>query len=68
MEAICSSETSVDTQLTTRRYIPEVDTLQDIKDSAFSSLSLNLDFNSDIFFYNVYISDLFILYKIYSSN
>jgi hypothetical protein len=27
MEAICSSETSVDTQRTTRRYIPEVDTL-----------------------------------------
>jgi hypothetical protein len=28
MEAICSSETSVDTRRTTRRYIPEVDTLQ----------------------------------------
>jgi hypothetical protein len=27
MEAICSSETSVDTQRTTRRYIPEVYTL-----------------------------------------
>jgi hypothetical protein len=27
MEAICSSEASVDTQRTTRRYIPEVDTL-----------------------------------------
>jgi hypothetical protein len=27
LEAICSSETSVDTQRTTRRYIPEVDTL-----------------------------------------
>jgi hypothetical protein len=27
MEAICSSETSVDTQLTTRRYIPEDGTL-----------------------------------------
>jgi hypothetical protein len=27
MEAICSSETSVDTQRTTRRYIPEEDTL-----------------------------------------
>jgi hypothetical protein len=27
MEAICSSETSVDTQRTTRPYIPEVDTL-----------------------------------------
>jgi hypothetical protein len=27
MKAIFSSETSVDTQLTTRRYIPEVDTL-----------------------------------------
>jgi hypothetical protein len=27
MEAICSSETSVDTQRTTKRYIPEVDTL-----------------------------------------
>jgi hypothetical protein len=28
MEAICSSETSVNTQRTTRRYIPEVGTLQ----------------------------------------
>jgi hypothetical protein len=27
MEAICSSETSVETQLTTRRHIPEDDTL-----------------------------------------
>jgi hypothetical protein len=27
MEAICPSETSVDTQRTTPRYIPEVDTL-----------------------------------------
>jgi hypothetical protein len=29
MEAICSSETSVDSQRTTRRYIPEDDTLQE---------------------------------------
>jgi hypothetical protein len=28
MEAICSSETSVDSQRTTRRYIPEDSTLQ----------------------------------------
>jgi hypothetical protein len=28
METICSSETSVDTQRTTRRYIPEDGTLQ----------------------------------------
>jgi hypothetical protein len=28
MEAICSYETSVDTQRTTRRYIPEIDTLE----------------------------------------
>jgi hypothetical protein len=28
VEAICSSETSVDTQRTTRRHIPEDDTLQ----------------------------------------
>jgi hypothetical protein len=28
MEAICSSETSVETQRTTRRYIPENDGLQ----------------------------------------
>jgi hypothetical protein len=28
MEAICSSETSVDTQQTTRRHIPKYDTLQ----------------------------------------
>jgi hypothetical protein len=27
MKVICSSETSVDTQQTTRRYIPEIDTL-----------------------------------------
>jgi hypothetical protein len=27
MEAICSSETSVETQKTTRRHIPEYDTL-----------------------------------------
>jgi hypothetical protein len=30
MEAICSSETSVDTQRTTRRYIPEVATILNI--------------------------------------
>jgi hypothetical protein len=29
MEAICSSETSVETQQTTRRHIPEDDTLQE---------------------------------------
>jgi hypothetical protein len=29
MEGVCSSETSVDTQRTTRRYITEVDTLYD---------------------------------------
>jgi hypothetical protein len=29
MEAICSSETSVDTQRATRRYIPEDGTLHD---------------------------------------
>jgi hypothetical protein len=28
MEAICSSETSVESQWTKRRYIPEVDTVQ----------------------------------------
>jgi hypothetical protein len=30
MEALCSSETSVATQLTTRRHIPEDDTLQEL--------------------------------------
>jgi hypothetical protein len=30
MEAICSSETSVDFQRTTRHYIPEDSTLQDM--------------------------------------
>jgi hypothetical protein len=30
MEAICSSETSVKTQLTTRGHIPGYDTLQDM--------------------------------------
>jgi hypothetical protein len=31
MEALCSSETSVDSQRTTRRYIPEGDTLHNLK-------------------------------------
>jgi hypothetical protein len=31
MEGICSSETSVDAQRTTWRYIPEVDTLHNIR-------------------------------------
>jgi hypothetical protein len=30
MEAICSSETSIDTQRTTQRYIPEYDTFNKI--------------------------------------
>jgi hypothetical protein len=40
MEAIFSSETSVDTQRTTRRYIPEVYTLQIISYSVFKSFSI----------------------------
>jgi hypothetical protein len=32
MEAICSSETPVDTQRTTRRYIPEVDAVRPVSD------------------------------------
>jgi hypothetical protein len=32
MEAICSSETSVETQYTTRRHIPEDDTLHTLND------------------------------------
>jgi hypothetical protein len=31
MEAVCSSETSVDSQRTTGRYIPEDGTLQGVK-------------------------------------
>jgi hypothetical protein len=43
MEAVCSSETSVATQQTTRRYIPEDDTLQKSKLFSFSStFSLSL--------------------------
>jgi hypothetical protein len=38
MEAICSSETSVETQRTTRRHIPEDDTLQDKWGSTLKSL------------------------------
>jgi hypothetical protein len=30
MKAICSSEASIDTRWTTRRYIPEVDTLRSL--------------------------------------
>jgi hypothetical protein len=36
MEAICSSETSVDTQRTTRRHIPEDDTLHSSTSAAHS--------------------------------
>jgi hypothetical protein len=35
MEAICSSETSVDTQRTTRRHIPEDGTIQSINKSIY---------------------------------
>jgi hypothetical protein len=35
MEAICSSETSVDTQRTTGRYIPEDGTLQGFRNLIF---------------------------------
>jgi hypothetical protein len=38
MEAVCSSETSVDTQRTTQRHIPEDGTLQKMPDLEFSYL------------------------------
>jgi hypothetical protein len=43
MEAICSSETSVNTQRTTRRYIPEDDTLHDHRCGNLKSYNLTFD-------------------------
>jgi hypothetical protein len=40
MEAICSSETSVDTQRTTRRYIPEDGTLHNHRCENLESYSV----------------------------
>jgi hypothetical protein len=51
MKAICSSETSVETQRTTRRHIPEVDTLRKV------CLAQNVYFCKNIF-RNRYIIDL----------
>jgi hypothetical protein len=47
MEAVCSSETSVDSQRTTRRYIPEDGTLQNYryKDATFHQLNLTQENN-----------------------
>jgi hypothetical protein len=42
MEAICSSETSVDTQRTTRRNIPEDDTLQNHRCENIKSYTIYL--------------------------
>jgi hypothetical protein len=41
MEAICFSETSVVTQRTTRRYIPEVDTLRNHRCENLKSYKLS---------------------------
>jgi hypothetical protein len=41
MEAICSSETSADTQRTTRRYIQEVDTLHNNRCENLKSYKTN---------------------------
>jgi hypothetical protein len=42
IEAKCSSETSVDTQRTTRRYITEVDTLNNVTDYSGTQLNLKI--------------------------
>jgi hypothetical protein len=42
MEAICSSETSVETQRTTRRHIPEDDTLHNHRCENLKSYKLFL--------------------------
>jgi hypothetical protein len=51
MEAICSSETSVDTQRTTWRHIPEDDTLQNHRCENLKSyihLNIFVDTVSDV--------------------
>jgi hypothetical protein len=47
MEAICSSETSIETQRTTRRHIPEDDTLHNHRCE-------NLKSYNDIFLHNLF--------------
>jgi hypothetical protein len=54
MEAICSSETSVDTQRTTRRYVPEADTLynhrcENLKSYIHLILPYSLDSEMNVF-------------------
>jgi hypothetical protein len=46
MEAICSSETSVETQRTTRRYTPEDDTLHNHRCENIKSYSITDLFSS----------------------
>jgi hypothetical protein len=58
MEALCSSETSVATQRTTRRHIPEDDTLQN--SSCFSHPSHMFNYKVSIGFVN---NKLQFLYK-----
>jgi hypothetical protein len=43
MEAICSSETSVETQRTTRRYIPEDGTLHNHRCENLNSYTIKVD-------------------------
>jgi hypothetical protein len=54
MEAICSSETSVETRRTTRRHIPEDDTLHNHRGENLKSYSVG--FNSfQTFFIQVFV-------------
>jgi hypothetical protein len=55
MEAICSSETSIDTQRTTLRYIPEDDTLHNHSSEKLKSYKLKLlhEVYCDLYGFNV---------------
>jgi hypothetical protein len=46
MEALCSSETSVSTQLTTRRHIPEDNTLHNHRCENFKSYMCQIGWNA----------------------
>jgi hypothetical protein len=51
MEAICSFETSVEFQRTTRRYIPEDSTLHNHRCETLKSYTVNLKLDHDQLFY-----------------
>jgi hypothetical protein len=48
LEAICSSETSVDSQRNTRRYIPEDGTLQNYRCESLKSYNEDFNFRHQI--------------------